>query len=99
MFGFMHTFFVMIQGSLIYQKLHLNRYWRLLLESWVWFHGFSVAVMVASTGKYKLLTSIFTQQLYLQTNGGQNQLHIFLAMVLVHFFSLLNSMVYLFGGR
>ena len=51
MFGFMHTFFVMVQGSLIYQKIHLNRYWRLLLESWVWFHGFSVAVMVTSQGK------------------------------------------------
>ena len=36
-----------ILGSLIYQKVHLNKYWRLLLESWVWFHGFSVAVMVA----------------------------------------------------
>ena len=36
--------------SNLYQKIHLNRYWRLLLESWVWFHGFSVAVMVA-TGK------------------------------------------------
>ena len=45
--GFVHTFLVMIQGSLIYQKIHLNKYWRLLLESWVWFHGFSVAVMVA----------------------------------------------------
>jgi len=45
--GFIHTFMVMVQGSLIYQKVHLNKYWRLLLESWVWFHGFGVAVMVA----------------------------------------------------
>lgn len=74
LFGFMHTFFVMIQGSFIYQKIHLNRYWRLLLESWVWFHGFSVAVMVA-TGEwwtesapyifgYGFGTLLFITQLY-----------------------------------
>ena len=45
-----HTFLVMIQGSLIYQKIHLNKYWRLLLECWVWFHGFSIAVMVSKEG-------------------------------------------------
>ena len=53
MLGFIHTFLVMIQGSLIYQKIHLNKYWRLLLECWVWFHGFSVAVMVAKEGSWK----------------------------------------------
>lgn len=51
MLGFIHTFLVMIQGSLIYQKIHLNKYWRLLLECWVWFHGFSIAVMVAKEGE------------------------------------------------
>jgi len=45
--GFCHTFLVMIQGSLIYQKIHLNKYFRFLLETWVLFHGFAVAVMVA----------------------------------------------------
>ena len=45
--GFVHTFLVMVQGSLMFQKVHLNKYWRLLLECWVWFHGFSVALMVA----------------------------------------------------
>ena len=56
MLGFIHTFLVMIQGSLIYQKIHLNKYWRLLLECWVWFHGFSVAVMVAKEGNCKIRT-------------------------------------------
>jgi len=44
--GFIHTFFVMVQGSLMYQKVHLNKFWRLLIETWVWFHGFSVAIMI-----------------------------------------------------
>lgn len=26
--GFVHTYIVMIQGSLIFQKIHLNKYWR-----------------------------------------------------------------------
>ena len=45
----MHTYFVMVQGSLIYQKVHLNKYWRLFIESWVWWHGFSVATMLVKT--------------------------------------------------
>ena len=59
MLGFIHTFLVMIQGSLIYQKIHLNKYWRLLLECWVWFHGFSVAVMVAKEGNFKIWFKVF----------------------------------------
>lgn len=59
MLGFIHTFLVMIQGSLIYQKIHLNKYWRLLLECWVWFHGFSVAVMVAKEGNFKIWVKFF----------------------------------------
>ncbi|XP_022080761.1 uncharacterized protein LOC110973875 [Acanthaster planci] len=42
-FGFAHTFIIMLQGSLIYTNMHLNRYWRLVLESWVIIHGSIVA--------------------------------------------------------
>uniref|UniRef100_H2YWE1 Uncharacterized protein n=1 Tax=Ciona savignyi TaxID=51511 RepID=H2YWE1_CIOSA len=34
----------MLQGSLIYTDMHLNRYWRLLNESWVLAHGTVVAL-------------------------------------------------------
>ncbi|XP_013394799.1 uncharacterized protein LOC106162167 isoform X1 [Lingula anatina] len=41
--GFAHTWLVMLQGSLVYTNMHLNRYWRLLLEIWVTWHGGVVA--------------------------------------------------------
>ncbi|XP_038045703.1 uncharacterized protein LOC119720195 [Patiria miniata] len=45
--GFAHTFMIMLQGSLIYTKMHLNRYWRLALESWVILHA---SVVASQTG-------------------------------------------------
>ncbi|XP_033633469.1 uncharacterized protein LOC117295016 [Asterias rubens] len=45
--GFMHTFMIMLQGSLIYTNMHLNRYWRLTLEAWVILHG---SVVASQTG-------------------------------------------------
>ncbi|XP_072041949.1 uncharacterized protein [Amphiura filiformis] len=42
-FGFIHTWMVMLQGSLMYTSLHRNRIWRLVLESWVTLHGLIVA--------------------------------------------------------
>lgn len=41
--GFTHTWLFMLQGSLMYTQVHLNRYWRLLLEAWVIIHGSLVA--------------------------------------------------------
>ncbi|XP_019613546.1 PREDICTED: uncharacterized protein LOC109461610 [Branchiostoma belcheri] len=41
--GFFHTWILMLQGSLVYTDLHLNRYWRFSLEVWVTLHGGLVA--------------------------------------------------------
>ncbi|XP_078580951.1 uncharacterized protein LOC144864606 isoform X3 [Branchiostoma floridae x Branchiostoma japonicum] len=41
--GFFHTWILMLQGSLVYTDLHLNRYWRFTLEVWVTLHGGLVA--------------------------------------------------------
>ncbi|XP_078581738.1 uncharacterized protein LOC144865071 [Branchiostoma floridae x Branchiostoma japonicum] len=41
--GFFHTWILMLQGSLFYTDLHLNRYWRFTLEVWVTLHGGLVA--------------------------------------------------------
>ena len=46
-FGFAHTAFFMVQGSLMFTRAHLNKYWRLLLEIWVAIHG---GVVAAQTG-------------------------------------------------
>lgn len=42
--GFLHTWMIMLQGSLMYTNLHLNRLWRLILEAWVVVHGTIVAI-------------------------------------------------------
>ncbi len=46
-FGFAHTAFFMVQGSLMLTRAHLNKWWRLLLEIWVAIHG---GVVAAQTG-------------------------------------------------
>ncbi|XP_077862578.1 uncharacterized protein LOC144344591 [Saccoglossus kowalevskii] len=46
-FGFFHTWIILLQGSLMYTRLHLNRYWRLLLEVWVLIHSGVVASQTA----------------------------------------------------
>jgi hypothetical protein len=37
--GFMHVGILLIQQSLIFTPMHLNRYWRMTLEVWVAIHG------------------------------------------------------------
>jgi hypothetical protein len=43
--GFFYMFLLLLQGSLFYTRLHLNRVWTLVLEVLVLFHGTLVAVM------------------------------------------------------
>ncbi|MGR3724434.1 hypothetical protein LGT41_0015360 [Abyssibius alkaniclasticus] len=44
LFGFFYTFLLMIQGALIFTRVHTNRYWTVLLEVLVLFHGTVVAI-------------------------------------------------------
>lgn len=44
LFGFCHTWMVMLQGSLMYTTAHLNYYWRLVCESWVFIHATVIAM-------------------------------------------------------
>lgn len=43
--GFFYMFLLMVQGSLIFTRVHLNRWWNLTLEVLVLIHGTLVAVM------------------------------------------------------
>lgn len=43
--GFLYMFFLLLQGSLFFTRVHLLRWWRVLLEAFVTFHGALVAVM------------------------------------------------------
>jgi hypothetical protein len=42
--GFIYTWLILLQGSLLHTNLHMNRWWRLLQESWLIVHGGLVAV-------------------------------------------------------
>ncbi|XP_067941895.1 uncharacterized protein [Watersipora subatra] len=72
-FGFAHTWFFMLQGSLTFTKFHLNKYWRLILETWVTIHSLIIAAQTGSgvMGKelwpmfvFGFATVIFLTQLY-----------------------------------
>jgi hypothetical protein len=43
--GFLYTFLLMLQGSLFFTRLHVNRWWTLTQEVLVLVHGTLVAVM------------------------------------------------------
>ena len=42
--GFLYTFLLMIQGALLFTRQHTNKYWTIILEVSVLFHGTLVAV-------------------------------------------------------
>lgn len=46
--GFFHTAIVLLQGSLAFTEVHLNRYWRLLNECWVLIHATVIAVQTGN---------------------------------------------------
>lgn len=43
--GFLYTFFLMIQGALVFTRVHTNRWWTLVLEVSVLVHGTTVALV------------------------------------------------------
>ena len=43
--GFLYMFLLLLQGSLFFTRIHINRYWTLVQELSVLFHGALVAVM------------------------------------------------------
>jgi hypothetical protein len=43
--GFLYTFLLLLQGSLMTTRIHTNRFWMLVQEIFVLFHGTLVAVM------------------------------------------------------
>lgn len=48
--GFFYMFLLLLQGSLFYTRLHLNRWWTVLLELMVLAHGAIVVYMLRGTG-------------------------------------------------
>lgn len=50
--GFLHTGFLLIQQSLMFTPIHLDKSWKLLLEAWVTIHGAVVALQVSNNGSW-----------------------------------------------
>jgi hypothetical protein len=46
--GFFYMFLLMLQGSLIFTRVHLNKWWTVTLEVLVLFHGTLVAIMTGN---------------------------------------------------
>ncbi len=57
--GFFYMFLLLLQGSLMYTKAHLNKYWTVALESFVALHGALVAVMQAQMKGEGLVNSMW----------------------------------------
>ncbi|XP_035658606.1 uncharacterized protein LOC118403852 [Branchiostoma floridae] len=59
--GFMNTWIFMLQGGLVYTDMHLNKYWRFVLETWVAVHGAIVAYQTGGpTGYWPMFTFGFS---------------------------------------
>ncbi|WP_050762957.1 hypothetical protein [Reinekea blandensis] len=44
--GFFYTFLILIQGALMFTTMHVNKYWKVIMEVMVLFHGTLVAFML-----------------------------------------------------
>lgn len=69
--GFLYIFMLMLQGSLFFTAFHKNKYWTVILEAFVLFHGAVVAYLspIQSIESVKMfafgfLTLFFVTQLY-----------------------------------
>jgi hypothetical protein len=55
-FGFIHVWLVMFQGSLMYTAAHLNRYWRMVCEAWVFIHGMIISMQTLGSNSWPMFT-------------------------------------------
>ncbi len=56
LFGFFHVWLIMLQGSLMYTTAHLNRYWRMVCEAWVFIHGMVISMQTLSSDSWPMFT-------------------------------------------
>jgi len=66
--GFLYTFFLMLQGSLIFTRTHVNKYWTVVLEVMVLIHG-AIVAMQTQTVWPMFLFGFFTLFIVTQMHG------------------------------
>jgi hypothetical protein len=67
--GTLYTTLIMVQGSLFYTRAHLNRWWTLVMEVSVLFHGTMVAVMMANGSWAQFFFGFFAMFVITQMYG------------------------------
>ncbi|MBL8643852.1 MAG: hypothetical protein JNK21_07955 [Rhodospirillaceae bacterium] len=68
LFGTFYTTMIMVQGSLFFTRMHTNKWWMLVMEVTVLFHGTVVAIMLANGSWaqffFGFLTMFIVTQMY-----------------------------------
>lgn len=54
LFGIFHVLIIMVQGSLMFTDAHLNRYWRMILEAWVFLHAAVISTQTLATNSWTM---------------------------------------------
>lgn len=67
--GFLYMFFLMVQGSLFFTRMHLNRYWTVFLELLVLAHGALVVAMLGRDSVWAFVLGFFGIFLISQMHG------------------------------
>ena len=67
--GFAHVILVMVQGSLMFTKAHLNKYWKFLLEILVLPHAALVALNQGNNLVYMFMYGFMTMFIVTQMHG------------------------------
>lgn len=95
--GFLYMFFLMVQSSLVFTHIHLNRYWTVLLELFVLAHGALVVTMLGRDSVWAFVLGFFGIFLVTQMHGLKLKpwLH---SSVLGGYLLLVTVGIYLRGG-
>ncbi|MCE7984427.1 MAG: hypothetical protein DYG89_24910 [Caldilinea sp. CFX5] len=67
--GFFYVFLLLLQGSLFYTRLHLNRWWTFTLEALVLLHGAVVVAMLRGSGVWAFVLGFLGLFLVTQMYG------------------------------
>lgn len=67
--GFFYIFMLLLQGSLFYTRMHLNRWWTVSLELMVLFHGAMVVYMLRGTALWAFVIGFLGIFLITQMHG------------------------------
>lgn len=69
LWGFLYTFLLLLQGSLFFTRVHVNKWWGFALETMVLFHG-AIVALVAGNGLWQMFFFGFAGVVVVSTMHG-----------------------------